>query len=66
MMAKPPELLMRDPTTMNLLELKNGRIELSDVLVQHVIEVNTCKQTETQLTSLQEWVKKQFEVSQSD
>jgi len=51
---------------MNLLELKNGRIELSDVLVQHVIEVNTCKQTETQLTSLQEWVKKQSEVSQSD
>lgn len=65
-MAKPPELLMRAPTTMNLLELKNGRIELSDVLVQHVIEVNTCKQTETQLTSLQEWVKKQFEVSQSN
>ena len=65
-MANPPELLMRSPTTMDLLELKNGRIELSDVLVQHVIEVNTCKQTETQLTSLQEWVKKQFEVSQSD
>jgi hypothetical protein len=57
---------MRAPMTMNLLELKNGRIELSDVLVQHVIEVNTCKQTETQLTSLQEWVKKQSEVSQSD
>lgn len=64
-MANPPEILMRSPTTMNLLELKNGRIELSDVLVQHVIEVNTCKQTETQLISLQEWVKKQFEVSQS-
>lgn len=57
---------MKAPTTMDLLELKNGRIELSDVLVQHVIEVNTCKQTETQLTSLQEWVKKQFEVSQSN
>lgn len=56
---------MKAPTTMDLLELKNGRIELSDVLVQHVIEVNTCKQTETQLISLQEWVKKQFEVSQS-
>lgn len=65
-MAKPPELLMKAPTTMDLLELKNGRIELSDVLVQHVIEVNTCKQTEMQLTSLQEWVKKQFEVSQSN
>lgn len=54
---------MKSPTKMSHLELKNGRIHLSDVLVQHVIEVNTCKQTETQLESLQEWVLKQYDVS---
>lgn len=65
MMPKPPEVLMKSPTKMSHLELKNGRIHLSDVLVQHVIEVNTCKQTETQLESLQEWVLKQYTINQA-
>ena len=54
--VKPPETLMRPPTSITTFKIKQENVKLSDVILQHNVESTMCKQTEQQLKSLQDWV----------
>ena len=54
--VKPPEILMRPPTSITTFKIKQENVKLSDVILQHNVESTVCKQTEQQLKSLQDWV----------
>ena len=54
--VKPPEILMRPPTSIATFKIKQENVKLSDVILQHNVESTVCKQTEQQLKSLQDWV----------
>lgn len=62
----PPAVLMSQPILLQSLSLKPAPpatiVTLRDIAAQHIEETIACKNTETQLLSLQQWLNEQLKL----